>query len=80
MASRFIDVKFADFDEDQLHEMWENLVAETKWHAEDGVSKVAARRVARGIGHKRFGNGQCLTTLAHTSHRESGGLLGPIHP
>ena len=60
MASRFIDVTFDDFDEDQLHEMWENLVAESKWVAEDGVSRVAARRVARGIGQKNFGNGRAL--------------------
>lgn len=71
MASRFVDVQFSDFDESQLHDMWENLVAESKWQAEDGLSNVAARRVARGIGQKRFGNGRSLRKLFLSSIEEA---------
>ena len=56
MPRRFIDVPFTDFDLDQLHEIFAAMLKETGWIADPGVARVAARRVARAIGSKNFGN------------------------
>jgi len=56
MPRRFIDVSFDDFDYDQLHQIFCSNLTRTGWTAEPKVARVAARRVARGIGSKSFGN------------------------
>jgi hypothetical protein len=56
MGRRFIDVSFDDFDYDQLHEVFCSNLTRTGWTADPKVARVAARRVARGIGSKSFGN------------------------
>ena len=66
MARRFIDVPFTDFDVDQLHEIFSSMLKETGWSADAGVARVAARRVARGIGEKNFGTSFALACFAHS--------------
>ena len=66
MARRFIDVPFTDFDVDQLHEIFSSMLKETGWSADAGVARVAARRVARGIGGKNFGTSFALACFAHS--------------
>lgn len=56
LRRRFIDVPFVDFDYDQLHEIFCARLMRSGWVTDPGVARVAARRVARGIGSKSFGN------------------------
>ena len=77
MARRFIDVPFTDFDVDQLHEIFSSMLKETGWGADAGVARVAARRVARGIGGKHFGTSfaAALACFAHNQAKTISGRL-----
>jgi hypothetical protein len=63
VASRFRDVPFADFDYDQLHEIFCGFVKEHDVRTEPKVAEVGARRVARQIGTKGFGNARAVRKL-----------------
>ena len=69
MASRFQDVIFDDFNEQQLREIWESRCKKQAWVPAKDVSKVAARRIARGIGGKNFGNARSVRKLFETAVR-----------
>ena len=67
MASRFQTIHFEDFTEDQLAEIWRKNCREKKYQCGEDVTKVASRRVARGIGRKGFGNARDVRKLFETS-------------
>ena len=63
MASRFQSIVFDDFDEDQLRKVWEKYASDSGWESDAKASNVAARRIARGIGNKGFGNARDVRKL-----------------
>ena len=67
MPSRFVSVPFEDFDEDQLALVWEKFCRDGRWQTSREVTRVAARRVARGIGSKGFANARSVRQLFDTA-------------
>jgi AAA+ superfamily predicted ATPase len=63
MASRFKNVHFADFSEDQLADIWRKNCRDMEFQCAEDVTKVASRRVARGLGRKGFGNARDVRKL-----------------
>ena len=73
------EITFEDFSETELRQIWLLELAKTKtegsagWevatddNGEDKVSDVAARRLARGIGRKGFGNAGDVRTMFQTA-------------
>jgi hypothetical protein len=56
MASRFTTIPFDDFSESDLLLKWRSLCEEHDVQCDDKISVIAARRLARGMGRKGFGN------------------------
>eukprot|EP00854_Cymbomonas_tetramitiformis_P003981 gene3981-4950_t len=55
--SRFTEVHFEDFDEEELLTVWNHLREERQWdEADPRVGKVVVRRLAKMKGRKGFGN------------------------
>jgi Cdc6-like AAA superfamily ATPase len=67
MASRFQAVNFEDFSTDQLAAIWRQNCAQMRYICKEDVTKVASRRVARGIGRKGFGNARDVRKLLEAS-------------
>ena len=69
MKSRFQDWVLDDFSKDELGLIWEGLLKKYNpddkgWRVEDeNVSKIAINRIARGRGHKGFGNAREVRTI-----------------
>ena len=69
MKSRFQDWVLDDFSKDELGLIWEGLLKKYNpddkgWRVEDeNVSKIAINRIARGRGHKGFGNAREVRTV-----------------
>ena len=62
MSSRFKPVKFQDFNLAQFVQIWTNNCGK-KYKCDIKVTNVAARRIARGIGRKGFGNARSMRQL-----------------
>ena len=61
--SRFEDVKFEDFSEQELRKIFVDLVASKEWdyHSDDPrLIDVVTARIARGRGNKGFGNARTV--------------------
>ncbi|MCP5493816.1 MAG: AAA family ATPase [Leptospiraceae bacterium] len=71
LASRFETIQFDDFSEDELHRIWNGLCKKYNWICDNNVSKVASRRVARGIGRKGFGNARAVRRLFEQAKTEA---------
>lgn len=57
MLSRFQEITFHDFSDNQLRKIWDKFLRDYKWSVtSDDVSCVAVQRVARRKGMKGFGN------------------------
>ncbi|GKY97164.1 hypothetical protein MPSEU_000674800 [Mayamaea pseudoterrestris] len=56
LKSRFREVQFEDFDEDELKTIWAEMRTKRKWEEDDGVSDVVGRRLTKMKGGKGFGN------------------------
>ena len=65
MASRFTTIEFEDFSQSQMADIWRHLCRTTGWECSEEVCVIASRRVARGIGHKGFGNARAVRNLFH---------------
>jgi hypothetical protein len=63
MSSRFKQVNFRDFSQDQLAAIWTKNCVDNTYECARDVTNVAARRVARGIGRKGFGNARSVRQL-----------------
>lgn len=63
MPSRFELITFDDFTEEDLLLEWKKKCSDDKWKCPAQIANVAARRLARGIGRKGFGNARELRQL-----------------
>ena len=71
--SRFpIEIKFDDYSEDELKAIFVARTQEMRWHLEtEEVAMVAARRLARGIGRKGFGNARDVRNLFERAQKRA---------
>lgn len=63
IKSRFEEIFFDDFDEADLRVVWDGLLTDREWVAEDKCGVIACRRLARGAGIKGFGNARAVRRL-----------------
>ncbi|TYZ68458.1 hypothetical protein PybrP1_004317 [[Pythium] brassicae (nom. inval.)] len=63
LKSRFEEIFFDDFDEADLRVVWNGLLADREWVADDTCGVIACRRLARGAGIKGFGNARAVRRL-----------------
>ena len=72
LASRFEEVPFNDFNDGQLHQIWNSFLREHEWSVEeDNVSNVAVRRVARSRNRKGFGNARSVRQFFHDATKRA---------
>lgn len=71
MSSRFKTVNFADFSQDQIAAIWSKNCKDNAFKCERDVTNVAARRIARGIGRKGFGNARSVRQLFERAASEA---------
>ena len=59
--SRFIEVHFEDFDEDELLSVWNGQREERRWREQDNrLGRVVVRRLSKMKGRKGFGNARSI--------------------
>lgn len=59
--SRFIEVHFEDFDEDELLSVWNGQREERCWREQDNrLGRVVVRRLSKMKGRKGFGNARSI--------------------
>jgi replication-associated recombination protein RarA len=56
LKSRFKELIFDDFDENELGRIWTGMRNERLWEEEDGVCSVVVKRMVKVSGRKGFGN------------------------
>lgn len=56
LKSRFKELMFDDFDENELGRIWTGMRKERLWEEDDGVCSVAVKRMVKMSGRKGFGN------------------------
>lgn len=56
LKSRFAEINFEDFEESELKEIWDQLLKDRGWTAEDKVGLIVSKRLTRGAKRKGFGN------------------------
>eukprot|EP00521_Asterionellopsis_glacialis_P011013 CAMPEP_0195308186 /NCGR_PEP_ID=MMETSP0707-20130614/38095_1 /TAXON_ID=33640 /ORGANISM="Asterionellopsis glacialis, Strain CCMP134" /LENGTH=1429 /DNA_ID=CAMNT_0040372445 /DNA_START=1573 /DNA_END=5859 /DNA_ORIENTATION=+ len=56
LRSRFVEIHFDDYDEDELVDIWKGNLQSMKLSEADNVSKIAVSRIIKGSGKKGFGN------------------------
>jgi len=71
MPSRFIDIHFDDFTEEQLQEIWESCCKCGGYESDANASTVAARRLHRLAKRKGFGNARAVRKLAERTITEA---------
>jgi replication-associated recombination protein RarA len=71
LSSRFDNVYFEDFDEGQLKTIWEGLLRERKWEADDKVASVVARRLAKMANRRGFGNARSVRKKFENATQEA---------
>lgn len=67
IKSRFEEIFFDDFDEADLRVVWDGILADREWVADDKCGVIACRRLARGAGVKGFGNARAVRRLFEQS-------------
>ena len=71
MKSRFEDVYFEDFSKSQLTSIWNGLLQKFEWKEQDGVSRIAINRIAKGINKKGFGNARDVRNMFEKATEEA---------
>jgi replication-associated recombination protein RarA len=56
LKSRFKELMFDDFDENELGRIWTGMRKERHWEEDDGVCSVAVKRMVKMSDRKGFGN------------------------
>ena len=60
LKSRFQEILFEDFDEDELHKIWHDMRENKMWAEEDRVCDVVIRRMSKLANRKGFGNARSV--------------------
>lgn len=71
LPSRFQEVRFEDFDAQDLEIVWDDLAQDRGWKYEKAIAKVACRRLAKAAGRKGFGNARAVRNLFDQAAKEA---------
>lgn len=63
LKSRFDDIMFEDYDEEDLLSIWGGIIKEKKWYCPENVARVACRRLSSQMNRKGFGNARSVRQL-----------------
>ena len=76
LKSRFREVAFEDFDENELAKIWSDLRTAKHWKEEDHVCRVAVKRLVKMAGRKGFGNAREIRRYLETATQNAMSRLG----
>ncbi|KAI9318848.1 hypothetical protein DFJ73DRAFT_769718 [Zopfochytrium polystomum] len=63
LKSRFEEIPFEDFDQDELETIWKSQLDEKGWTADPLISGIVARDLIKGAKRKGFGNARAVRSL-----------------
>eukprot|EP00727_Mastigamoeba_balamuthi_P005898 m51a1_g1928 hypothetical protein (3697) ;mRNA; f:880111-891708 len=81
MKSRFEEVMFDDFSEPELREIWDGMLADKGWSADERASSIAVKRLAKASGRRGFGNARSVrkmfesATMSAMSRKDWSGVM-----
>ena len=76
LKSRFQEILFEDFNEDELSQIWKNMRQKKLWREEDSVQSVAIRRLVKSAGRKGFGNARDVRKILESATQSAMARLG----
>jgi AAA lid domain len=76
LRSRFREVLFEDFDEQELASIWTDMRTSMRWSEADNVCSVVVKRVKKLKGQKGFGNAREVRNRLESATRAAMSRLG----
>ena len=76
LKSRFREVMFEDFDDDELAKIWTDMRVEMRWTESHDVCSVVVKRVMRTAGKKGFGNARAIRNRLGNATKAAMSRLG----
>lgn len=67
MKSRFQEIVFEDFDEDELKTIWQSQLSGKEWNADPAIGKLVAYELSKAANRKGFGNARAVRKLIETA-------------
>lgn len=67
LKSRIEEIVFEDYDEAELKILWQSIIEEKKWFADDSVANIVCKRLARQANKKGFGNARAVRRMAENA-------------
>ncbi|SPR01593.1 unnamed protein product (mitochondrion) [Plasmodiophora brassicae] len=67
LKSRFQEIVFEDFDEDELKTIWQSQLSGKEWNADPAIGKLVAYELSKAANRKGFGNARAVRKLIETA-------------